>query len=59
MKYVDIYNMDEFNNWYNNPELTYEEYRVSPESMQYDSDEYFNQKARHRDIYGNDSKWDE
>lgn len=56
IKYVDIYNMDEFIKWYNNPELTYEEYKTAPESMQYDSDEYFTQKARGRDIYGNDSQ---
>ena len=56
MKYIDIYNMDEFNTWYNNPELTYDEYKYAPESMQYDSDEYFKEKARGRDIYGNDSQ---
>lgn len=59
LKYIEIFNMDEFNTWYNNPELTYEEYKFAPESMQYNSNEYFKQKARHRDIYGNDSKWDE
>lgn len=59
MRYIEIFNMDEFNKWYENPELTYEEYKYAPESMQYDSDEYFKQKARKRDIYGNDSAWDE
>lgn len=57
-KYVEIFNMDEFIDWYKNPELTYEEYK-HPTRIEYDSDEYFAQKARHRDIYGNDSKWDE
>ena len=57
-RYVEIFNMDEFLDWYNNPNLTYEEYK-HPTRLQYDSDEYFAQKARHRDIYGNDSKWDE
>ena len=57
-KYVEIFNMDEFITWYQNPELTYEEYK-HPTRLKYDSDEYFAQKARHRDIYGNDSKWDE
>lgn len=57
-RYVELFNMDEFNKWYNNPELTYEEYKY-PTTLKYDSDEYFAQKARHRDIYGNDTKWDE
>lgn len=55
-KYVEIFNLDEFEKWYANPELTYEEYKTAPESMQYDSDEYFKQKARGRDVYGNDSQ---
>ena len=54
-KYIEIFNMDEFIKWYNNPELSYEEYKTAPESMQYDSEEYFKQKARARDIFGNDS----
>lgn len=57
--YVEIFNMDEFNKWYENPELTYEEYKFPPDSLRYDHDEYFRQKARKRDIYGNDVKWDE
>lgn len=56
--YVEIFNMDEFIDWYKNPSLTYEEYK-HPTRLKYDSDEYFTQKARHRDIYGNDSKWNE
>lgn len=55
-KYVEIFNLDEFLRWYKNPELTYEEYKY-PTSLQYDSEEYFKQKARHRDIYGNDSDY--
>lgn len=54
-KYVEIFNMDEFNKWYENPNLTYEEYKTAPESMQYNSEEYFDQKERGRDIYGVDS----
>lgn len=54
-KYVEIFNLDEFLKWYKNPELTYEEYKY-PTMIQYDSDEYFKQKERGRDIYGNDSK---
>lgn len=54
-RYVEIFNMDEFNDWYANPELTYEEYKHPPKSMQYDRNEYFAQKARGMDIYGNDS----
>ena len=54
---IEFFNLREFENWYNNPELTYEEYKYAPDSMQYDSEEYFNQKARGRDIYGNDSDY--
>jgi hypothetical protein len=55
LRLIEIFNMDEFNKWYENPELTYEEYKYPPKSMQYDSDEYFAQKDRGRDIYGVDS----
>ena len=54
-KLIEWFNLDEFNRWFENPELSYEEYKYAPDSMQYDSEEYFNQKARGRDIYGNDS----
>lgn len=59
LNFIEWFNIDEFNRWLENPNLTYEEYKYAPKSMQYDSDEYFDQKDRHRDIYGNDSKWDE
>jgi len=55
-KYIEIFNMDEFNKWYENPELTYEEYKSAPESMQYDREVYFADKERGRDDFGNDSK---
>ena len=55
-KYIEIFNMDEFNKWYIDPTLTYEEYKY-PVSIQYDSEEYFKQKARGRDIYGLDSNY--
>ena len=55
IKYIEWWNLDEFNTWYNNPSLTYEEYKQAPDSLQYDSDEYFKQKAAGKDIYGNDS----
>ena len=55
LKFIEWFNLDEFNKWYENPKLTYEEYKYAPESMQYDSDEYFRQKDRGRDIYGLDS----
>ena len=54
-KVVEIFNADEFNKWYANPELTYEEYKNPPESMQYDRDEYFKHKEQGRDDFGNDS----
>ena len=46
--------MDEFVDWYLDPQLHYEEY-THPVKLQYDSDEYFRQKANKRDIYGVDS----
>lgn len=55
LKLIEWFNLDEFETWYNHPELSYEEYKYAPESMQYDSEEYFKQKARGRDIYGVDS----
>lgn len=54
-KFVEWFNLDEFNTWYENPNLTYEEYKYAPLSLQYDSDEYFKEKERGRDIFGNDS----
>lgn len=56
LKFIEWFNLDEFAKWYNNPELSYEEYKFAPDSMQYDSDEYFAQKDRGRDVYGNDSR---
>lgn len=56
LKFIEWFNMDEFNRWYENPSLTYKEYKYAPDSMQYDRDEYFAQKARGRDIYGLDSE---
>ena len=55
LKLIEWFNLDEFLRWYKNPELTYEEYKYAPDSMQYDSEDYFEQKARGRDIYGLDS----
>lgn len=55
-RYVELFNLDEFNTWYENPELTYEEYKY-PTRLKYDSDEYFRQKARQRDIFGNDTDY--
>ncbi len=56
LKYIEWFNLDEFNKWLENPELSYEEYKYAPDSLQYDSEEYFDQKARGRDVYGNDSQ---
>ena len=55
IKLIELFNLDEFERWFANPELSYEEYKYAPDSMQYNSDEYFKQKARGRDIYGADS----
>ena len=54
-KYIEIFNMDEFNTWYANPELTYEKYKCPPKSLQYDRDEYFARKEQGTDLYGNSS----
>lgn len=52
---IEWFNLDEFNLWYEDPELTYEEYKYAPDSLQYDSEEYFKEKNRGRDVFGNDS----
>ena len=57
LKFIEWFNLDEFLRWFDNPNLTYEEYKYAPDSMQYDSEEYFAQKARGRDIYGLDSDY--
>ena len=54
-KLLEFFNLDEVLNFLKDPTQTYEEYKCAPDTMQYDSDEYFKQKARGRDIYGNDS----
>lgn len=51
---IEFFNLREFENWYNNPELTYEEYK-DPNPRRYDSDDYFKQKAAGYDPRGNDS----
>lgn len=54
-RFIEWFNLDEFDRWYEDPNLTYYEYQYAPKSLQYDSDEYFRQKNRGRDVYGNDS----
>lgn len=51
-KYLVFYNMREFDKWFENPELTYEEY-ADPDPLLYDSEEYFRQKANGENPYGN------
>ena len=53
LKFIEFFNRDEFETWYNDPSLTYEEYK-QPTSFQYNSDEYWEQKAKGRDTNGND-----
>ena len=55
LKFIEWFNLDEFEKWYADPSLSYEEYKTAPESLQYDSEEYFRQKANGRDVYGLDS----
>lgn len=53
LNYLVFYNIREFNNWLENPELTYEEYK-DPDPLQYDSDAYFASKAKGQNTNGND-----
>lgn len=53
-KYLVFYNMREFDKWFEDPSLTYEEY-ADPDPMIYDSDEYFKQKARGENPMGIDA----
>lgn len=55
-KYLEFFDINEFNRWYENPDLTYEEYKDAPESLQYDREEYFDKKAQGVDLYGNSIK---
>ena len=55
-KYLEFFDIAEFNRWYENPDLTYEEYKDAPESLQYDREEYFDKKAQGIDLYGNSVK---
>lgn len=57
IKFIEWFNLDEFERWFNDPTLTYEEYKYAPDSLQYNSAEYFKEKERGRDIYGNDSDY--
>ena len=53
IKLLVFYNIREFLAWYENPELTYEEYK-DPDPLQYDSDAYFASKAKGQNTNGND-----
>lgn len=52
--FIEWFNLDEFNTWFENPNLSYDEYK-QPTSLQYNSDEYWDQKAKGKDTNGNDS----
>lgn len=54
-RYLEFFNIAEFDKWYENPELTYEEYKNPPKSLQYDREEYFKNKEKGIDLYGNSS----
>lgn len=57
LKFLEFFNLREFNNWFKNPELTYEEYK-DPNPRRYDSEDYFYQKdVLHQDPRGNDSDY--
>lgn len=49
-----FYNLREFDRWFENPEMQYRQYR-DPDSLQYDSDDYFAKKAKGYDTNGLDA----
>jgi len=51
---VVLYNLREFDTWFANPEMKYIQY-ADPDSLQYDSDDYFAKKAQGYDTNGVDS----
>lgn len=51
-----FYNLREFDRWYEHPEMQYRQYK-DPDSLQYDSEDYFDKKAKHMDTNGNDSDY--
>jgi hypothetical protein len=53
IKLLVFYNIREFLAWYENPELTYDQYK-DPDPLQYDSDAYFASKAKGQNTNGND-----
>lgn len=54
---IEWFNLREFENWFNNPELNYSEYK-DPNPRRYDSANYFYQKdVLHQDPRGNDSDY--
>ena len=51
---VVLYNLREFDRWFENPDMQYRQYR-DPDSLQYDSEDYFAKKAQGYDTNGVDS----
>lgn len=51
--YIEWFNLDEFDRWFADPELTYSEYK-NPSPRRYDSDDYFAQRDENRNPRGND-----
>jgi len=49
-----FYNLREFDRWYEHPEMQYRQYK-DPDPLQYDSDNYFDKKAKGYETNGNDS----
>ena len=51
---VVLYNLREFDRWFENPDMQYRQYK-DPDSLQYDSEDYFAKKAQGYDTNGVDS----
>ena len=51
---VVLYNLREFDRWFEHPDMQYRQYR-DPDPLQYDSEDYFAKKAQGYDPYGNDA----
>ena len=54
LNYVVFYNLREFETWLKNPKMQYRQY-ADPDSLRYNSEDYFAKKARGFDTNGNDS----
>ena len=54
LNFFIFYNLREFDKWYENPDMEYMQYK-DPDSLRYDSEDYFKKKAQGYDTNGTDS----